>query len=98
MTTDKKKLYIVRVDFEYAVLADDEHEATRCAAEVISDFEIREFCSVSEVKPGRNGEIPRPDSWGDADLVYGSHTEDITLAQAITKYVKKAPGGAKGKS
>lgn len=84
-----KKLYNVTIMFEYAVLAENGHGATSFAEEAFGDSNVHEHCQVVEVSPDPAGEVSGPPSWDDEALVYGAGDEDVTLAEAIEKYVKK---------
>lgn len=75
--TMAKKLYTVRVEFEYAVMADDEHEACSYADDVARDFYAWDESSMAfEVK-----RRTPPDGWKPGALVYGT-SDDVTLARA----------------
>jgi hypothetical protein len=84
-----KKLYNVTVEFEYAVLAEDEYEAAHYAEEAFGDCDASACCLVSEATPDPTGEVTRPSGWTDDTLVYGARNEDVTLVQAIEKHVLK---------
>lgn len=82
-----KKLYTVTVEFEYAVLAEDEREAMDYANDALRDVIVEEYASATETvyMPMGNVKMPqvrRPDDYDDTSLVYGAD-EDITLAEAI---------------
>lgn len=82
-----KKLYTVTVEFEYAVLAENEREAKWSASDALRDVIIEDYASATETvyMPMGNVKVPqvrRPDDYDDTSLVYGAD-EDTTLADAI---------------
>jgi hypothetical protein len=76
-----KKLYIVSVGFEYACLADDEHDALRFKEEALHD----EGEPSAVAKLAVTGPVPyRPRGWTDDVLIYGAPRGiDLRLDAAI---------------
>jgi hypothetical protein len=85
MTASKKRLYTVTVDFDYAVLAEDEDEACQYADEALRDQCAAHFSqatlTVTRLSTGQFVER-LPDAEEDS-LVYGDSEGDVTLAEAI---------------
>lgn len=92
MAETKKKLYTVTVEFEYAVLAEDERDAMDYANDALNDVSIRDYAHASPTVylPQGNGpkapQVRRPDDYDAESLVYGAD-EDITLEEAIAAEV-----------
>jgi hypothetical protein len=84
MQEPKKRLYTVTVDFEYAVLAENEDDACYYADEALQDQCAAHFShatlTVTRLSTGQFAER-LPDVEEDS-LVYGSE-EDVTFAEAI---------------
>lgn len=78
------RLYTVHVEFEYAVVADDEREARGVAADVAQEILDWEECAEAHVDPKY-----LPIGWDDKSLVYGDGDENLTFAQARARYVKE---------
>lgn len=76
-----KKLYIVTVGFEYACLAEDEHEAVRWKEEALGDEGAPTAHAQLSVT---NRCIMRPRGWTDDTLIYGApRGSDLRLDDAI---------------
>jgi len=70
------RLYRVRVEFEYGVLADDEYEARAYVADAV------ESANITVIDAETVGHAP-PEGWGEDTLVYNRLGRDVTWAQAI---------------
>lgn len=82
-----KRLYIVRVEIEFAVLAEDEDDAISHTSEAVMDTFLESAADAELISfhkiPGSEKMIPnRPKGWDDTSLVYGAD-EDTTLGEAI---------------
>lgn len=83
------KLYKVHIEVEGAVLAEDEHEASVYADQIVDDLSTLSDCTeVNEIKPF-HGKPIYPDGWGGKDLVYNGESKDITFDQAWEQYGEK---------
>ncbi len=79
-----KKLYIVAVSFEYAVLAENAADAADLASMVVDDVNLADDCIDSvAVCDFDNPMALGPRGWTPDTLVYGAGGEDITWAQAV---------------
>lgn len=83
-----KRLYIVRVEFEFAVIAESEQRATRFAEDALNDMDTTDVCTAFRAELGPTGEVTPPDGWSDDTLVYCSGNEDITFEQAVAEYTE----------
>ena len=92
MTDAKKRLYTVTVEFEYAVLAEDERDAMDYAHDALRDVSIRDYAHATPTVyvPQGNGprapQVRRPDDYDAESLVYGAD-DDVTLEDAIAAEV-----------
>ncbi len=83
-----KRLYVVRVEFEFAALADSAQEACRFTDDAIRDMSMMGDCADATIIgfhkfPGSDQKLAmKPDGWEDDALVYGADN-DTTLAEAI---------------
>lgn len=73
------KLWSVTVALDVAVLAETAEEAKRIALREQRDLE---FSAVAAESDGTY-----PGFWSEGDYVYGNHAEDITLADAVQRFV-----------
>jgi hypothetical protein len=86
-----KRLYVVTISLEYAVLADDEDEACSYVREAVRDASLSdEDGEASEAK--RSGYC-LPSGWGSDTLVYGGDG-DVMWKEAVTEE-KEADAEAK---
>ena len=95
----KKKLYIVTVEYEYPVLAEDDCDAVKYVNEALDGAYLHNCARAREAIyfPGPSSTTPvvnRPDDYSDDDLVYGADT-DITLGAAIQAEVDELTGAKK---
>ena len=83
-----KRLYVVTIEVEFAVMAESEQEAVKFTDEAISDdSNLRECARARPLRfvkhPGGGEAIAlTPDGWEDDTLVYGTKT-DLTLKDAV---------------
>ena len=83
-----KRLYTVKVEFEYAAFVEDKAEASQFAAQAMQDdgFGIESMCTVTLVKivemDGKHIPI-EPDGWEDDSLVYQTGELNTTWAEAV---------------
>lgn len=80
-----KKLYIVTVKYEYAVVAEDEFEAVAAADDAERDAFLQEQCSCQEATM----EHYLPSGWNDSCLVYDDTDGDLPISEAKELYVTK---------
>lgn len=69
-----KKPYLVKVEIEYAVMAENEADAIGHAKQAVDDCFLQEHCEVLPLDRF-------PDGWEGDNLIYGGD-EDMTLKQA----------------
>ena len=81
-----KRLYTVRVKFEFAVLAESEHEARYAAGEASEDglYDATLLVSKTVVRPqaSKDVHIAVPSGWDNECLVYGAD-EDTKFGDAV---------------
>ena len=72
-------IYRIEIHIEALVLADDEHEACEYADAAMLDTSAREHVSAHEW----DAHSSYPDRWNSDCLVYGEHSGDVTVAEAL---------------
>ena len=86
-----KKLYTVTVEFQYAVLAENEREACEYANDAMQDTGSMSDCATAHETTSmifKGVEKPLlPDIWEMESLVYGE--EELTFEEAWKKYGNK---------
>lgn len=78
-----KRLYTVTVEFDYAVLAENESDARRYASEAardaLYDADVHASLTVRDEKT-----IDWPSGYDESTLVYGTR-EDVTFGEAVAR-------------
>jgi len=86
----RRRLYVVRVSWEYAVVACSEKEAAGYVAEAARDGNDGNVEVTA--KPVRGGDYPAPHGWNEHALVYGTD-EEMSFRAAVTTYGERCSGG-----
>lgn len=78
------RLYYVRVEFEFPVMAESERDALRSVKDAVQDLYLPEYADVS-LAPSFGGKVTRyPDDYDKDSLVYGVDY-DLTIEDAIAQ-------------